>query len=340
MTSMADLFLIIPILASFLVTLFFIPRWIKKAHEIRLVWDDMNKLKNGKVAGSGGIIVAFGFIIGILLFVAYRVFILKTPSYLIEILSAVLVILIASGVGLIDDLFGWQKGGLSRRSRLVLVFFAAIPMMVINAGKSVVSLPFFDQVDLGLAYPLLLVPIGIVGATTTYNFLAGYNGLEAGQGIILLTAISIVSFLTGNTWLSIISLCMIASLLAFLLFNFYPAKVFPGDSLTYAVGSLIAITSILGNFERIAIFFFIPYILETFLKLRGKLIKHSFSKPNGDGTIDLKYDKIYGLEHLSILLFKKFKIKPTEKKVVYSIWFFQVVIVILGFIIFQEHIFT
>jgi UDP-N-acetylglucosamine--dolichyl-phosphate N-acetylglucosaminephosphotransferase len=334
---MMDLRLVIPILVSFFITLFLLPFWIRKAREIGLVWDDMNKVSKEKVSGSGGIMVVLGFVIGVLVFVAYRVFILKSANhFLVEIFSLLTVILILAAIGFIDDLFGWRKGGLSRRSRLILVLIASIPLIVINAGKSSMNLPFFGPVDLGIIYSLILIPLGIAGATTTFNFLAGFNGLEAGQGIIMLFSLAVVSFFTGNSWLTIIALCMAASLFAFLLFNFCPAKVFPGDALTYGVGGLIAIMAILGNFEKMAVFFFIPTIMEVILKSRGGFTKQSFGKPNKDGSLDLRYDKIYGLTHLAIYLMRKIGIKPTEKKVVLLIWTFQVAIVLIGFVIFRS----
>ena len=324
--------LFVPILASFFVTLFIIPFWIRKAKQIGLVWTDINKLNSQKVAGSGGIMAMCGFVVGVLLYIAYVVFILANyNSHLIETLALLSVILILTGVGLVDDLLGWRKGGLSRRSRIIMVCFAAIPLIVINAGKSIVAIPFIGTIDLGLIYPLIIIPIGIIGATTTFNFLAGFNGLEAGQGILLLTASALVSYFMGNSWLSVIALCMVASLIAFIFYNFDPAIVFPGDSLTYSVGGLIAAVSILGNFERVAVFFFIPYIIEFVLKTRGRLIKQSFGKPQKDGSLDLRYDKLYGLGHVAIVGLKKTGIKPTEKKVVFSIWIFQIIIIILGF---------
>ena len=336
---MKDPLLIIPILASFLVTLVLVPIWIKKARQIGLLWEDKNKLRKEKVAGSGGLAVLVGFVISVFIFVAYRTFYFKETSYLIEIISLTSVILLAAGVGLIDDLLGWQHGGLSRRSRLVMLAISAIPLMAINAGRHAISLPIFGTVDCGLFYPLILIPIGIVGATATFNFLAGFNGLEAGQGVILLSALSLISFAMGNSWLALINLFMVFALLAFLFYNFVPARVFPGDVLTYAIGSLIAITAILGNFEKIAVFFFIPYILETILKIRGKLNKHSFGKPQRDGSLDLQYGKVYSLTHLSIWFLKKIGIKPTEKGVVYSIWIFQIIIIAIGLIIFGKGIF-
>ncbi len=337
---MADIFLTIPPLVSLFVTLFLLPFWIKKAKQIGLLWPDMNKSSNEKVAGSGGIIVVSGFVIGVLVYIAYIVFILRSyNSHLIEILSLLSSVLLLAGLAFVDDLLGWQRGGLSRRSRIILVAFAAIPLMAINAGKSIVALPFLGKFDLGIIYPLIIIPIGLVGATTTYNFLAGYNGLEAGQGIIILSAMALVAFFTGNPWLSLIALCMIAALLAFLFYNYYPAKIFPGDCLTYTIGGLIAIIAILGNFERIAVFFFIPYILETILKVRGRLAKQSFGKPQKDGSLDLRYNKLYGLEHAVIYLMKRLNIKPTELKVVLSLWLFQMIIIVIGFIIFNEGIF-
>jgi UDP-N-acetylglucosamine--dolichyl-phosphate N-acetylglucosaminephosphotransferase len=63
--------------------------------------------------------------------------------------------------------------GLSKLQKPLLMIPAAVPMMVINAGRSTIALPFLGAVDLGLFYPLLLVPIGIVGASNAFNMLAG-----------------------------------------------------------------------------------------------------------------------------------------------------------------------
>jgi UDP-N-acetylglucosamine--dolichyl-phosphate N-acetylglucosaminephosphotransferase len=209
--------------------------------------------------------------------------------------------------------------------------------MAINAGVSTMSVPFFGAINLGILYPLFIIPLGIVGATVTFNFLAGYNGLETSQGILILSALAVVTYFTGAPWLSIVSLSMVASLFAFYIFNKVPAKIFPGDILTYSVGALIATISILGNIEKIAVFFFIPYIMETILKLRGGLKKESFAKLNKkDVSLELPYKKVYGLEHLAILILKKIKSnkRAYEKEVVYLINFFQLIIILIGLAIF------
>ena len=329
---MKIVFLII-IFVSFFCTYLILPPWIKKAHLNGLTGKDMHKTDKRKLAEGGGLSVLTGVSLGILLYIALNVFYFNDDGKLIYIFALLSVLLISSIVGMVDDLLGWKKG-LSRKIRIIIILFAAVPLMVINAGNSTMNILFFGPVNFGILYPLLIIPIGILGATTTFNFLAGYNGLEASQGIIILSALAIVTYLTGNAWLSLIALFMVASLIAFYIFNTFPARVFPGDVLTYSVGALIASIAILGNIEKIAIFFFIPYMIETGLKLRGKLVKESFAKVNKDGSLEMPYKKIYGLEHLAILILKKYKPskKVYEKDVVYLINGFQIFIIVLGFL--------
>ena len=320
--------LLITIVVSFFCTYLILPYWIKKTKLKGLVGRDMHKKDKKEVTEGGGIVILFGASLGILLYVSINTFVFKSTGVLTYIFALLCVLFISSFVGIVDDLLGWKKG-LNKKIRILIVLFSAVPLMVINAGESTMM-----GISFGLLYPLLIIPIGILGATTTFNFLAGYNGLEAGQGIIILSALALVTWLTGNSWLSVIALCMVASLIAFYIFNKYPAKVFPGDIMTYSVGALIAVIAILGNIEKIAIFFFIPYIIETGLKLRGRLKKESFAKVNEDGSLEMPYEKIYGLEHLAICILKK--IKPSkkvyEREVVYLIHGFQIIVILLGFL--------
>jgi UDP-N-acetylglucosamine--dolichyl-phosphate N-acetylglucosaminephosphotransferase len=97
--------------------------------------------------------------------------------------------------------------------------------------------------------------------------------------------------------------------------------------------------AILGNFEKIAVFVFIPYVIETVLKVRGKLVKPSFAKVNEDGSLDVPYNKVYGLTHLSVLILKKYKRKVYERDVVYLIFGFQILICLLALVVFREGLF-
>ncbi len=333
--------LFLTVLLSFILTIVILPKWIRKCHQVGLLWEDMNKYNKPKnVAASGGIVVILAFVLSVLAYIAIRTFLnYDLNGTTIKIFALISVLLILAIVGLADDLLGWKQGGLSWKFRIFLALLASIPLVVINAGASTISLPVIGPINLGLIYPLILIPLGIAGATTTYNFLAGFNGLEAGQGIIILSFLSFVAYATGSSWLALIGLCMVASLVAFYLYNKVPAKVFPGDIMTWAVGALIAIMAILGNFEKIAVFIFSLYILETVLKVRGKLKKYSFGIPSKDGSLELPYDKIYGLTHLSIWILKKFKTKVYEKDVVYFISIVQILICLIALLIFKNSLF-
>ena len=340
MTTFMEYLLLISVLVSFFLCLIALPRWIGKCRRIGLLWEDMNKWNCPKnVASSGGVVVVMSFVLGVMSYVALKTFLFGGTVHALEIFSLVAVILIMGIIGLVDDLLGWKNHGLPAKTRLALAFVAAVPLVVINAGTRTMGLPFFGSVDFGILYPLVLVPLGIAAVSTTFNFLAGFNGLEAGQGILILTFLSYVSYVSGRPWLTIIGLCMVASLLAFLIFNKYPAKVFPGDIMTYSIGALIAGMSILGNFEKVAFVVFIPYIIEMLLKVRGKIKKYSFGKPTKEGYLEVPYDKIYGLEHFAIWALNGFKKKPgknsgaTERKVVFFIYAIQIIFILIGFLI-------
>lgn len=318
------------------------PIWIRKCQKVGMLWENMNQYGHPKnLAASGGIVVIMAFIISVLSYIAIRTFILGYKNGItIELFALLTVVLILALIGLTDDLLGWKHGGLSWKFRILLAFVASIPLVVINAGESIINLPFFGVVNLGLIYPLILIPLGIAGTTTTYNFLAGFNGLEAGQGIIIISFLSFIAYVTGSSWLALVGLIMVASLMVFYYHNKFPAKVLPGDILTWSIGSLIGIMAILGNFEKIAVFIFIPYILETILKVRGRLKKQSFGIPNKDGSLEMPYDKIYGLTHVSIWILKKFKKKVYENDVVYLIFAFQIVLCLLALLIFRGYLFS
>lgn len=324
--------LILPLLVGFFLTLFFVPIWIKRAKNAGFVGKDIHKIQKKDVAEIGGISTLIGFILGVLFYVAIKTFYFKTTENLIEIFALLNVILMASFIGLSDDILGW-KIGLNKKVRIFLLIFASIPLIVINAGESEMI-----GIEFGLIYPLFFIPLGVVGASATYNFLAGVNGLEASQGILILSALSLAAWLSGNSWLSLISLIMVFCLSAFHIYNKYPAEIFPGDTMTYSIGAIIGSIAILGNIEKIAVFFFIPYIIETVLKVRGKLKKESFLKLEKDGSLEMPYEKVYSLTHLSLFILKKIKPnkKVYEKEIVWLINFFQIVIIILGFVLFGK----
>lgn len=312
----------ISIIIAFLATLYIIPKWIFRAKKAGLVGKDIHKLKSDKVPEVGGMTVVIGFVLGMLLYVAFNVFVYNISDKLYILFAAIISVLISTMIGFMDDILGW-KIGLRQYQKMVLTISIAIPMMVINAGQSAMNIPFLGIINFGYIYPLLLIPIAIMFTSNSFNMLAGYNGLEAGQGIFILMTLSFISYFTGSYWISMLGIVMSASLFAFLIYNVYPSRIFPGDTLTYSVGALIGVMIILANIEKFGLVLMSLYIVQFFLKLRGKMQKESFAKVQKNGILINRYNKIYGLEHLVIWFYNKIKHRATEKKVVHTIWFMQ-----------------
>jgi UDP-N-acetylglucosamine--dolichyl-phosphate N-acetylglucosaminephosphotransferase len=321
--------LCLAVIVSFIATWIALRKWIRKALEIGLLGFDMNKPGRPKVAEMGGICVIFGFVLGMLMYLGLMTFWFHEPNY-VAILGVLCTVLSMCIIGMMDDVLGWKRG-LRQWQKPIFTLFDALPMMVINTGQSTMNLPIVGAMDLGILYPLLIVPLGIVGASNAYNMVAGYNGLEAGMGIIILSALGYFAFITSEQSAAILAICMVSALIAFLYFNWYPARVFPGDTLTYSLGALIACIAVLGDMEMIAVLIFLPYALDFVMQAASGFRKEAFAKVNGDGSLEKPYKGIYHLTHLALAVLKKVKHNVYERDVALFICGLELALVGLTF---------
>jgi len=284
---------------------------IKKGSETVFLAKDM--AKGTMVPKMGGLAIAAGFAFGLL--IALKLIRLEEA---VPILAALNTVLIISFIGLMDDLFKVKEIW-----RVLLPGVAALPLMVITAGMTDLHL-IFMHVDFGIYYSLILVPIGVIACSNLLNMLAGFNGLEAGTGAVACLSIFTASFILSRTSpgqfgiaAPMIMIAMAGACIAFLFFNWYPAKIFPENIGTYAIAAAIASAAIIGNIERVGIIALMPQIIEFFLKARSKFQAENF------GTLvknRLHYNgKIYSLTHLLMKY-----LKPTEKRLVSYLILIQV----------------
>jgi len=322
------LYITIAVLASFLATLYTVRWWIRKAYILGFTGRDMNKVGGVEVAEAGGVWVSLSVAFGILLYMALVKYTRGYGVFEEEYMALALLLFLSSFLGFLDDLLGWKKG-LRAIYRVMLMAPLSIPLMVIKAGYTRMALPLIGVVDFGLAYPLVLVPLGILGAANAFNMVAGYNGLEALQGLVLMLFTAIFSWFIGQYSVFVASLIMMSSLLAFLRYNWYPAKVFPGNALTYGLGAYYASLVILGNFERFGILLFTLYFVELALFIRGLVhgvYKENYGIPKNDGSLEPPYEHVYSITHLAIKIQKAIRGRATEKGVVYTIVSIQVLV--------------
>ncbi len=317
---------------SFGMTFFLMPKWIRYARGINLVGRDMHKANDTVIPEAGGVIVLSAIVLSLLYYAGIEVFFYHRRYLFTVIFGSVASILLVAIIGVLDDFRGWKKG-LKQWQKPLLTLPAAIPFLLVNLQRTNIDMPFIGVHNVGLLFPLLFIPIGIVGASNAFNMLAGYNGLEAGMGIIILSTLSILSYLNGQHFAIIFCLIGFFALFAFIIFNWYPSKIFPGDTMTYSIGAFIAICAILGRIEKYALLLFIPYYLDFILPLRKRMKVEAFARVNTDGSFEPPYDNIYDSTHLVIFLLKKFKKKVNEKDVVLTILSFEFLLAILCIII-------
>jgi UDP-N-acetylglucosamine--dolichyl-phosphate N-acetylglucosaminephosphotransferase len=333
--------LIISIILSFLVTYLITPYFIKFLESAKIVGIDVHKPNKPKIAEMGGPPVLIGFLLGIFFYIFVKTFfnVGLSESDMISILITISTAMMISIIGIFDDLgslikrVNGKRIGIKRKYKVLFPLIAAIPLISIRAGYSVMSIPFIGSVDFGILYPLLLVPLIVAGMSNAFNMISGMNGLEAGLGVVYLSGLGIFTFILGKETLSLIAFSAVFALIGFLKYNWYPAKIMPGDSLVYFIGAVAASIVILGNIEKFATIAFIPWFIELILKLRVKLNAENFGILQKDGTLKPLYKKIYSLTSLFMHI-GKFK----EKQIVTLILLFETFFVILAFLVYFKNI--
>jgi UDP-N-acetylglucosamine--dolichyl-phosphate N-acetylglucosaminephosphotransferase len=252
-------------LVSFAVSFVEFPIIIPRLKRAGITGKNMNSEKQEEIPEMGGLVIAAGFGAGIIFAIGLRtffdVFLSVSLTSILAVLSTVLIVVI---IGVFDDLISirqWIKA--------IMPVFAALPLIAIKEGFTVMKVPFIGFADFGLFYNIVLIPLGITGAANAVNMLAGFNGLEVGMGIVAIGSLSIIAYLIGETTAFLLSIVMLGSLFATLYYNWYPAKILIGDVGTLTIGAVIASIVIIGNYETAGVILIIPYIIDFIIKAKN-----------------------------------------------------------------------
>jgi UDP-N-acetylglucosamine--dolichyl-phosphate N-acetylglucosaminephosphotransferase len=214
----------------------------------------------------GGLFSVVGFAVGIATVIAFNTFGSRFLSIDIsQVLAVLSVVLLIAILGTIDDLLGMRQG-----VKAFMPLLASFPLIAVRAGNTTIDIPFAGETDFGTYYTAILVPLGVTGAANAVNMLAGFNGAEAGMGLVAMTSLAGVAYLNEETAAFVILISAIGALLATLYFNWYPARVFIGDAGTLSIGAIIASAVIIGNFEKAGVIVIIPYLLDFVIKAKNR----------------------------------------------------------------------
>ncbi len=190
----------------------------------------------------GGLIILAAIVITSMMYV-------RTNKEIIPILFMTL------GYGLIGFLDDYIKVvmkrnlGLKPWQKIILqIIVAFIFIYYINNFTEIstnVILPFTDGLYLELKdiyIPFILIVI--IGTVNGANFTDGLDGLASGVTVIIAVFFTVIA-ISQNSGIEIITCAVVGSLMGFLLFNVYPAKIFMGDTGSLALGGFVASTAII-----------------------------------------------------------------------------------------------
>ena len=273
---------LLPVVIAFAISVCLCPimiPFLKKLKFGQFVRDDgpESHLKKSGTPTMGGLIILCSIVITSLLY-------MKTNP---QILPVLFVTLGFGLVGFLDDyikvvmkrsmgLHAWQK---MIGQFIIAAVFAYYLANYTDLGTSVL-IPFTGGMEWNLGfwfYPFLFVVL--LGTVNGTNFTDGLDGLLSSITVLTATFFTVVAIGTASG-LEPITCAAVGSLLGFLVYNVYPAKVFMGDTGSLALGGLIGATAVMLKMPIYIIIVGCIYLVEvlsviiqvTYFKKTGKRV--------------------------------------------------------------------
>jgi UDP-GlcNAc:undecaprenyl-phosphate/decaprenyl-phosphate GlcNAc-1-phosphate transferase len=214
---------------AFVITFLAIPAIMRVAKEKKLFdLPDSRKLHTSPIASLGGVGIFLGFFVSCLLTIS-----VKHNSDIQFFFASAIVIFF---LGLKDDILiisAIKKFLGQLAAAAILIHLANIRI------ESMHGILGFGVLPEPLSYLISYVTIIVV--INAYNLIDGIDGLAGSLGILTTSIFGVYFFLADMPAYSLMALAMTGSLLAFLVFNFNPAKIFMGDSGSLLLGLVNAI---------------------------------------------------------------------------------------------------
>jgi phospho-N-acetylmuramoyl-pentapeptide-transferase len=173
-----------------------------------------------------------------------------------QVLVAVFIMLLLGGIGFIDDYIKVvlkRSLGLRARDKLLMQTMAGLALgllllFYLDRGTQLI-IPFTSyNLELGVLYiPFIIVVL--MATANGVNLTDGLDGLAVGVTIPVALAYIIISIMLGHYNMIIFGAALVGACLGFLVFNYYPAKVFMGDTGSMAIGGAITALAAINRSE-------------------------------------------------------------------------------------------
>lgn len=171
-------------------------------------------------------------------------------------------------IGFLDDgikIFFKRNLGLNEMQKLILQVLVSVVFLVvgINYGfvTTEITIPYIGfTFDMGWFY-IIFMAFYMVGYTNAVNLTDGLDGLAAGVTSVVCVFFAFCSIILKNDTMYL-AVSVLGALLGFLIFNYYPAKIFMGDTGSLFLGGTLSILAILLKLELLFLLAGIVYVLE------------------------------------------------------------------------------
>ncbi|MCW1293405.1 MAG: hypothetical protein QXV66_00260 [Candidatus Rehaiarchaeum fermentans] len=299
----------ISVLIAFLITLI-VGNYLRKILvSASITAIDRNKKEAPTLPASGGLVLLVGLTVGISAFI-FESSIVKNDVHLINLALFLAAASIATFVGFLDDVVTnrirnlkrkiskqYLNGGLSQKEKPIWSIIAIIPILAMSVPPA--GTLFGINIKLPLYIFVILEGLTLLFTTNAVNMLEGLNGLALQTSGVAILFLVIYSIITNNPTAYVTGILIIATIAGYLYYGVYPAKILPGDSLTYLLGISLGTMIFLSRGYTLGLILLIPWIIEFILKARARFHAHSFGIIQKDGTLKSFYgNKIYSLTHI------------------------------------------
>ena len=264
---------VLALILGFVITVafgyFFIPvlKKLKAGQKVSSYLGESHKLKDGIPTLGGLIFIIPTFVTILILYLMNKI---EINSNLIIVMF---VLVSYATIGFFDDFLKIKRQnnkGLSEIQKLIgqIIIAAVFFYIFIKSGsKPLFSVTMFNiQLNLGWFYAVFILFM-LVGSANAVNITDGLDGLATGLSIIATVCIGIITWatywLTGYQDIALFCFILTGSLIGFMVFNSYPAKVFMGDTGSLAIGGVLASIAIISRHELTFIVIMGVFILET-----------------------------------------------------------------------------
>ena len=254
----------ISLFLSFILTTAIAPIFIPLLLKLKVgqtVRDDgpESHLKKNGTPTMGGIIILIGFIGGSVIFCSrysntIPIMLMTIGFGLIGFIDDYIKVVLKRSMGL----RAWQKLLL----QIIVTAIFAVYLTKVAGVNLLLRVPFTNGYMLDLSwFSYVILFIAVLGTVNGANLTDGVDGLASSVTIVIAIYFAIIAVLE-NMGLEPTSLALIGSLLGFLVFNCYPAKVFMGDTGSLALGGYVIATAYMLNMPLYVIIVAVIYLVE------------------------------------------------------------------------------